>query len=371
MDDSTAPPYTLHANASNLNVLTEDENATLLRLTAAKEGIFASSIWLIFFLGFPGNVACVITVLSMTTLSTATIYVALLAVVDAVCLVLKLLFHQLAFHDMYLGNAGCKATVITSILNCYANWVLVLVCFERFLAVRWPLKKAVFFTKSRAWLIAASLFAVIFLIYVQLFVLYISGPTGHVCGFDAALRAYMRVWYWFAAFIFTFAPFVLIVVFTTLIITGLRRYRAARKSILTGDHHHHHQHNGKGEKRGDSSNVERAISVMMSVAAVVFLLLTLPSCIFVISFDPSSWYPPLEYARWMLFQQVTFVMADLNHAINFYLYFLTADKFRSRFKDMVMCRRGKLRKKSDATSIGDHTMYTRANSTENLGTTRV
>ena len=370
MDGSspTPPVAALHDNASGYYVLTEEENATLLRLTAAKEGIVASYIWVIFLLGFPGNVACVITVLSMTTLSTATIYVALLAVVDALNLVLKLIFHQLGYHDTYLGDAGCKATVIAHILNCYANWVLVLVCFERFLAVRWPLKKAVFFTKSRAWLIAASLFGVIFLIYAQLFFLYISDPTGHICGFQSSVSSYIRVWYWFAAFIFTFAPFILIVVFTSLIITGLRKYRAARRSILAGDHH---QHNGKGDKRGDNSNVERAISVMMSVAAVVFLLLTLPSCIFVVSYDPTSWYPPVEYARWMLFQQVAFVMADLNHAINFDLYFLTADKFRSRFKDMVMCRRGNLRKKSDATSIADHTMYTRANSTENLSMTRV
>ena len=70
--------------------------------------------------------------------------------------------------------------------------------------------------------------------------------------------------------------------------------------------------------------------------------------------------------------QIAYVLADLNHAINFYLYFLTADKFRTRFKDLVLCRSSTPRKKSDATSLADHTQYTRANSTENVAlSTRV
>ncbi|XP_076470708.1 uncharacterized protein LOC143300713 [Babylonia areolata] len=339
-------------------VLSPEENATIQRLNEARASIFASYMWVIFILGFPGNVACVLTVISMSTLSTATLYVALLAVVDALTLLGKLVAQQLTYHQSYLGDSGCKATSIINIFNCYAHWVLVLVCFERFLAVRWPLKKAVFFTKSRAWLIAAVLFIVIFLIYTQLFVLYISDPTGRICGFSDEVGSYVRLWYWFSAFLFSLAPFILLVVFTTFIVTGLWTYRAARKSILDN-------------KRSDNSNMERAISVMMSVAAIVFLLLTLPNCIFIVAFDYWSWYPPVSYARWMLFQQVSFVLSDLNHAINFYLYFLTADKFRTRFKYMITCRRVQHRKKSDVTSIGDHTQYTRANSMENIAMTRV
>ncbi|KAL8578620.1 hypothetical protein ACOMHN_007078 [Nucella lapillus] len=361
----TTQSYLLQANTT-LYMLTAEENATIQRLADIKHSIVASYMWVVFLIGFPSNVVCVLTVLSMSSLSTATLYVALLAVVDALTLLAKLLVQQLNFHHAYYGDFGCKAINLVYILNCYAHWVLVLVCFERFLAVRWPLKKAVFFTKSRAWLIAAVLFVVIFLIYAQLFVLYISDPTGHICGFDEDMGNYVRLWYWFSSFLFSFAPFILLVIFTSLIITGLWKYRVARKSILRGDHN-----NGSKDKRSESSNMERAISVMMSVAAVVFLLLTLPSCIFVVSFDYWSWYPPVSYARWMLFQQIAFVMSDLNHAINFYLYFLTADKFRSQFKDMITCRRAQHRKKSDVTSIGDHTQYTRANSMENIAMTRV
>ncbi|XP_070210195.1 thyrotropin-releasing hormone receptor-like [Littorina saxatilis] len=362
-------------------VLSPEDNATMLRLIEAGQGIHSSYIWVIFVLGFPANVACVVTVLSMTTLSTATLYVALLAVMDALTLVFKLVFHQMAYHRVYFGDLGCKLITISYILNCYANWVLVLVCFERFLAVSWPLKKAVFFTKSRAYLIAVVLFGIIFLIYLQLFVLHISDPTGYKCGFNSDVGTYIKVWYWFAAILFSFAPFILIVIFTWFIITGLRKYRAARKSILRSDQHHHHhhhhqQHNGKakGDKRGgeNTTSVECAISVMMTVAAVVFLVLTLPNCILLLSYDRWRMYPPVENARWLLFEQVAYMLQDFNHAINFYLYFLTADKFRTQFRELLMCRRRRgMRKKSDANSTVDHTMYTRANSTENLAMTRV
>ncbi|XP_076461501.1 thyrotropin-releasing hormone receptor-like [Babylonia areolata] len=373
---STANPATtvvpslpsLYDSTAIVLVLSPKDNATVLRLTEIKQAIFASYFWAVFLLGFPGNVACVLTVMSMSKLSTATLYVAFLAVVDALTLLLKLIYHQLAFHQAYLGDHGCKVSVLTSILNCYANWVLVLVCFERFLAVCWPLKKAVFFTKSRAWIIAAVLFALIFLIYSQLFVLYISDPTGRFCGFNGSVGRYVRVWYWFSAVLFSFAPFVLLVIFTTMIITGLRRFRTARKSIVKGDNQRHSK--AKGGKRG-GENVERSISVMMAVAALVFLLLTLPNCIFVICFDPWHQYPPVTHARWMIFQQVAYIFVDLNHAINFYLYFLTAGKFRAQFRNMICCRTRHLRKKNESTSFVDHTQYTRANSSECLPMAKV
>ena len=203
---------------------------------------------------------------------------------------------------MYLGSGGCKATLIINIVNCYANWVLVLVCFERFLAVRWPLKKAVFFTKSRAWIVAAVLFVIIFIIHSQLFAFYISDPTGRRCGYGDSFAAYFNVWFWFSSILYSIAPFILLVVFTAFIIKGLRKYREARRSILGGDR----QHNGKGDsKRGDTANMERAISVMMTVASLVFLVLTLPNCIYIIAYDHSSAYPPVSKARWLLFQQVS------------------------------------------------------------------
>nr|KAG5687329.1 hypothetical protein BaRGS_015584 [Batillaria attramentaria] len=340
--------------------LSAADNDSLARVQAATYGIYSFYMWFVFILGFPGNVASVVTVLSMTKLSTATLYVALLAVVDAVALVVKLVVHQIPWHGAPLYTWGCKASFIAGTISCYSNWVLVLVCFERFLAVCLPLKKAIFFTRSRAIMIASVLLGVVLVVHIHGFILYVSHPvTGRKCGWEMDLR-WVKVWFWIAAFLYSFAPFILLVVFATLIIVGLRRYRAARKSIL-GNHTHN---GGKGDKRGENS-VERAISIMLVVAAVVFLVLTLPTCVFLIAYDGYGHYEPLEKARWELFREISLFLADLNHAVNFYLYFMTADKFRSQFRRLVMCGRDKERKKSDATSLAV-TQYSIANSTENI-----
>ena len=44
--------------------------------------------------------------------------------------------------------------------------------------------------------------------------------------------------------------------------------------------------------------------------------------------------------------QVTFALSDLNHAINFYLYFLSARHFRRRFFDLFRCTSRRLRRLS-------------------------
>ena len=94
---NTTPPY----------VLTPEENATVSRLNETRQGLFASYLWVVFLLGFPGNIACVVTVLSMSTLSTATLYVALLAVVDALALLGKLITQQIFYRQV--GRPGSRA----------------------------------------------------------------------------------------------------------------------------------------------------------------------------------------------------------------------------------------------------------------------
>lgn len=342
--------------------LSAADNASIASLHAAIDGIYDSYIWIVFILGFPGNVACVVTVLSMTKLSTATLYVALLAITDSVALLIKLIVHQVKWHGHPLTAYGCKASFLAGAIACYSNWTLVLVCFERFLAVCLPLKKAVYFTKRRAIMVASVLLVIVLAVHIPGMVFHTSNKNGWLCGYDTEEFPWVNEWYWVSTLLYSFFPFVLIVVFATLIIVGLRKYRAARKSILGNPH----SHNGaKGDKRGDSSNVERAISIMLVVAAVVFLVLTLPTCIYFIAHDFNHMYRPVQRAQWELFDQVARLLADLTHAVNFYLYFISADKFRSQFRELVTCGRRKDRKKSDVTSLAV-TQYSIANSTENI-----
>jgi gastrin-releasing peptide receptor len=74
--------------------------------------------------------------------------------------------------------------------------------------------------------------------------------------------------------------------------------------------------------------VERNISIMLTTAAVVFVLLTLPAVIYFANEEVVKKIAVTSpYARdkalFTLLYQLQFLCADLNHAINFFIYFLS------------------------------------------------
>ncbi|XP_076461395.1 uncharacterized protein LOC143293912 [Babylonia areolata] len=285
-------------------------------------------IWVLVGVGLPGNLACVLTVLSMPV-TTATFYVALLAAADSLALLLKLLFHQLVSHSK-MTAAACVFYFTPAFFSCYANWVLALICFERFFAVCFPLKKQVYFTKRR--------------VRISVVVLTIAlaacfGPTPFFktepqphrksCVEDPTMLEFREEFYdAFFASLYFFVPFLLIAVFTTLIIVGLYRHRRARQRMSGGTM--------SGGCGGGESNAELSISVMLLCAGLVFLLLLLPACLYHLAleklFDASIME---ERAQVFLFYQVITVLADTNHAVNFIIYFLSAAKFRKRFVQLL------------------------------------
>ena len=75
---------------------------------------------------------------------------------------------------------------------------------------------------------------------------------------------------------------------------------------------------------------------MLVGAALVFLALTLPTCLYHLFlyklYDPRVLK---ESAQRYLFEQVVYFLADANHAVNFFIYFVTAAKFRRCFVHLL------------------------------------
>ncbi|KAK3105893.1 hypothetical protein FSP39_008047 [Pinctada imbricata] len=119
------------------------------------------------------------------------------------------------------------------------------------------------------------------------------------------------------------------------------------------------RHGAKG-KRGETTQTLYnreiigliAINVMLVTVSVVFVLLTMPNCIFFIVKDDWNYRVSLhETARYYLVFQVVFLLSDLNHAINFYLYFLSGKKFRRHFNALICCKKKKQPLRTQSTMI--------------------
>ena len=95
------------------------------------------------------------------------------------------------------------------------------------------------------------------------------------------------------------------------------------------------------------------IQVMLVVASVYFLLATIPAAIFYLgnyfryrstesaygkkSFSVFMENPEgVSAERWRLLYQISFILVDSTHALNFVLYFLTAKRFRQQAME-VFC----------------------------------
>ncbi|GFR74855.1 thyrotropin-releasing hormone receptor [Elysia marginata] len=345
---------------NSLNNLDKKQYFELMKVSADLTSYYLIVLAVI---GVPSNALTVITILSMRSLSPATFFVVLLAIFDGCALVVKLIGNQLAQHEVSQNNGYCKVMDPLSIFfSTTANWILVLICLERFISVCYPLKKVYIFTKRRSFIIAAILIGCMFtLIMTTLGVTRTFDNRKERCSTEERFKPfYNNVWLYLNVALHLFIPFVIIAFLTAFIIYGLRKSRKHRMSLMRkGDGASEEmkvlKDGGAVSKKSrssstpvsptslhnqkmldDTARVERTITLMLIAAGVIFLVLSLPISVFyLIRGFRVSHSMSVEQARWTLFQQIAFLFIDSSHAVNFFLYFFTAKRFRVQLIRLV------------------------------------
>lgn len=301
-------------------------------------GIKEYYMWPLIALGVPGNMLTIITLVTMGKMTPGAFFIAVLAVSDLAALVTKFIDLQNKLHKVYLGPTGCKMTFLPIYFSTLANWTLALIALERFIAVCYPLQRAYLFTKRRSY-IAVGVLSVTFLLFLAPLTAVIISSTedGHGCGPHADYRFFWtKVWYWINASLVIFIPFILCLLFTIFIIRGLQRYRRERRSLMKKESDSASNPNSRMLKEAEKT--ERMLTIMLILTTVIFLLLALPACIYFLA-KKEEYDDNLEDARWYLFSKIQFMLFDSSHAVNFFLYFLSARRFRTHLIKLLTCRR--------------------------------
>ncbi|XP_067649947.1 probable G-protein coupled receptor 139 [Haliotis asinina] len=292
-------------------------------------------LWVILALGFPGNCATIVTVIKMSPARSLTVYIALLAVVDNLAIVNKLLLFVLPDKGVHIGNFGCKVLgYFGNFLITFANWLLVAMSVERFAAVWFPFKV------GQSWTFKKSLTAVVLValplsvLFLHLFwiMTFIVEDTGVFCDIHEEYRHFMmHIWYWINVMIYAVVPCILLLLFNLLIVMGIVRSARAQKYLKST----------RGNKSGSSAvDRHRPITIMLVTAAVTLVVLTTPRCVMLIL--TPYWTPPLnsmQGAVKFLIDTIAFLLCDLTHAINFYVYSLSAKSFRRQFVELFLCHK--------------------------------
>ncbi|KAK7462074.1 hypothetical protein BaRGS_00038522, partial [Batillaria attramentaria] len=231
-----------------------------------------------------------ITILRMKPYSSPSLCVATLAVVDNLCLLVKLLLLQLTKNDVNLGVYGCKTLYyLGNAFAIFANWILVLMTIERFLAIWFPLK------------------------------------IGRLC---TQYKDFIELtWFLVDGAFYAIIPCALLIVFNSLIVWGISRAAVVQRSLT------HDARSGSSKSLSNQAaekvRQQRQITIMLLVVCVTFILLIMPNCVFFI-----------YKGHWDHDDSLIFLLSDLTHAVNFFVYFISTKKFRDRFLDTVcFCKR--------------------------------
>ncbi len=143
----------------------------------------------------------------------------------------------------------------------------------------------------------------------------------------------LHVWYWINVVMYALLPCILLLVFNALIIVGIRRSFKVHRFLNRND----------STNPGNSvAERQRQITVMLVTSAITLVVLTTPRCVLLI-LSPYLNAPgkSMEGATLYLIDTIAYVLCDSTHAINFYLYSLSAKRFRTQFADLICWRKVK------------------------------
>lgn len=137
------------------------------------------------------------------------------------------------------------------------------------------------------------------------------------------------VWPWVDAFVYSFLPFVVILCLNVLIVRQVIIARGQREN-LHGSH--------KFRQRRPSQEGSTRLTLMLLTISFTFLVTTLPLNVASIAaafIDDSDADNIRTRSRFRLARTVAEMLMYANHAVNFYLYCATGQKFRHQLVWMI------------------------------------
>lgn len=232
-------------------------------------------------------------------------------------IIVKVIYWQASGHFIQLTTPGCTIIMfVQQFSTVYANWVVVAMTTERFLAVWFPLRVGQMYTRRKAIITLASLAfitAAVYLFFFWSWIEHYEKGYGYWCEMKHEYVIFAQdSFYWIDGLYYAILPCLLILIGNTLIITNIKRATKIQRHLTNSF-----------DQGGRKARDQRQITVMLVVVSVVFLLLNMPNAVFYIvkrswSYQEQSY----EHVKNLFTNRLVHVLADANHAVNFYLYFL-------------------------------------------------
>ena len=195
--------------------------------------------------------------------------------------------------------------------------------FEHFYSILKPHKAASFNTVERAKKTIVCI--VIFCILYNIPHLFTSSDFGRQCmsHVNSATNIYIKIYFWSWICVGYIIPFILLISMNSVIIHTLRKRSS---NMLVTENPDQGQGNSEGH---ESRQPEKQIYVMLLLVSFTFIILYTPANVLVLHMNFFTGNTPTFFAGQYLFLQISEKLFYTSHGINFFLYVLSGQKFRT------------------------------------------
>ena len=320
---------------------TKEPEMTTLDWAAEKKAIYIIDVVLhcmFLIVGLFGNIlTIVVLVFKKWTNITSRHILTALAVSDTTMLICQT-FHQEFLKDFFkvdaraLSSFGCKVFFTfyrTSKMT--SSWFVVFLCFERFVAVKFPLKVKTIITNLRR-----KVYILVIYLTMASFAIVLSfsnATASKTCKKDPvppSLRPVFLALVLTDMLIYSVLPIILMSVFTPIIILQLFKSYQARKSL---------SNISKARKEREMQQLKemiRTTTILLSVV-VAFIICVTPITVFeqVRIWSKIKMVEIETTYSIFVFREISQRFEQVNYSINFFLYIFTSPAFRKTVLKML------------------------------------
>ena len=340
--------YSSHRSSSEMNSSTSldlarkdsfmAEAETYLTFTIAQ---YLSKYWFPFLvpIGLFGNTLSFLVVIKPSNRKVSTcIYMAAISINDNIMMCLA--FHHWMLSAVRMQNWNpleCHIKAfLTAVTLINATFQVLAMTVDKYIAVKWPHKAAVYNTPRRA--LITSIVIYICVVSYNIPNIFISTLIGNECIGYAKGGAITKVYSLFAFSTNGVLALILLSYFNCVIVQTVRQSRTLFQNNGTSIDGKSPTINNTNQRRQKSmESVENQLTVMLLLVTTLFLILMIPVQLRVLYLLFVTVDTPFQYAYVKLLFQVTHKLYNTNSGLNFFLYCLSGRKFRNDLKELLCC----------------------------------
>ena len=214
----------------------------------------------------------------------------------------------------------------------WSTLLIISMTFERFYSIVKPHKAASFntMTKAKITIVCCLLFSCLF----NLPNIFLSINEGVRCVALGIPSPFVEMYFWLTFVVAVILPFIFLLIMNGVIIHTLKT-RSTNQITQFGN-----QSQGQREKVGHQmKNAEKQLSITLLLITFGFIVLTTPAHLFTFYALLVKNDSPRMFAGYYLFYHVSQKILLTNNGINFFLYIMSGQKFRTDLLKLFQCNR--------------------------------